>query len=235
MPIRAKATTTAPSITTTWRSSSIPKYAAAFTERGNTYAARGKIDRALQDFEQAIKFNPSYAGVFNSRALLYQRKGDNKPRAGRPRPGDQTRSRIRGRAQQSWLDLIRPRATLDRAIADFDRAIKANPHYELALNNRGMIYKAKGEFERALKDFDQALAINSGFAVAMLNRGETLEKVGFHDRAIKDLDRVIKLNAGGPQAYNARGTGAQPQARLRPRHRRLQPGDQTRRQIRRRL
>ena len=29
-----------------------------------------------QDFEQAIKFNPPYAGVFNSRAILWQRKGD---------------------------------------------------------------------------------------------------------------------------------------------------------------
>ena len=36
----------------------------------------GKIDRALQDFEQAIKFNPTYAGVFNSRAMLYERNGD---------------------------------------------------------------------------------------------------------------------------------------------------------------
>ena len=45
-----------------------------------------------------------------------------------------------------------------RAHPDFDRAIKANAHFDAALNNRGMAYKSKGELERAVKDFDQALA-----------------------------------------------------------------------------
>ena len=59
--------------------------------------------------------------------------------------------------------MITGQRRFDPAIADFDRAIKANPHYDAAHNNRGIVYKHKGALERAIKDFDRAVTINSGF------------------------------------------------------------------------
>ena len=47
----------------------------------------------------------------------------------------------------------------DRAIADFTAAIRINPQYAVAYNNRGRTYQAMGDMTRALDDYEQARRI----------------------------------------------------------------------------
>src|ERR1019366_9107788 len=42
-----------------------PALAIAYNNRGDAYVAKGSYDLALQDFEQSIKNNPTYAKPFN--------------------------------------------------------------------------------------------------------------------------------------------------------------------------
>ncbi len=48
----------------------------AYNNRGNAYTAQGDYDRAIQDFDQSIKLNPTYAKPFNNRGVAYLRKGE---------------------------------------------------------------------------------------------------------------------------------------------------------------
>jgi tetratricopeptide (TPR) repeat protein len=48
----------------------------------------------------------------------------------------------------------------DRAISDYDQAIKLNPKYATAYYNRGWTYKNKGERDKAIADYRKALEIN---------------------------------------------------------------------------
>jgi tetratricopeptide (TPR) repeat protein len=41
----------------------------------------------------------------------------------------------------------------DRAIADFNEAIRLNPKFAVAFSNRGSAYNQKGEYDRAIADF----------------------------------------------------------------------------------
>ena len=50
--------------------------AIAHNNRGNAYTAKGDYDRAIQDFDQSIKLNPTYAKPFNNRGVAYLRKGE---------------------------------------------------------------------------------------------------------------------------------------------------------------
>jgi tetratricopeptide (TPR) repeat protein len=45
---------------------------------------------------------------------------------------------------------------LDRAIADFDKAIELKPDYASAYNRRGLVYAAKGDYAHALADVTRA-------------------------------------------------------------------------------
>ena len=50
--------------------------AIAYNNRGNAYTAKSDYDRAIQDFDQSIKLNPTYIKPLNNRGLAYLRKGD---------------------------------------------------------------------------------------------------------------------------------------------------------------
>lgn len=59
---------------------------------------------------------------------------------------------------------------LDRAIVNYDAALKADPVSAEAFNGRGAARRAKGDRRRALADFDAALKLKPDFAAARANR-----------------------------------------------------------------
>src|SRR6266851_4210195 len=66
------------------------------------------------------------------------------------------------------------RGWLDRAIQDYDEAIRLDPSNAPAFNNRGYAHRSKGDLKRALQDFDQAIRLDPGYALAFKNRGLVL-------------------------------------------------------------
>ena len=66
----------------------------------------------------------------------------------------------------------------DRAIQDYDQAIRLNPNYASAFNNRGLAYVNKGDNDRAIQDYDQAIKLNPNDTVAIKNRADAVAKRG---------------------------------------------------------
>jgi len=64
----------------------------------------------------------------------------------------------------------------DRAIQDFDLAIKLNPNYPDALNNRGLAHISQGQYDRAIQDFDQVLKLDPKDADAIRNRAMAITR-----------------------------------------------------------
>jgi Lipoprotein NlpI, contains TPR repeats len=73
----------------------------------------------------------------------------------------------RGEAYQAKRDY-------DRAIYDFDQAIKINPNYEAAYYNRGLTYSSKRDFERAIADFGQVIRLEPKNPLAFYNRASPI-------------------------------------------------------------
>lgn len=92
----------------------------------------------------------------------------------------------------------------DRAIQDYDQAIKVNPNYAKAFNNRGVAYARKGQHDLAVRDFNEAVKLDPDYAVAFANRAETYLTAGQHDRAAKDYDEAIRLKPMIGAAWNGR-------------------------------
>ena len=59
---------------------------------------------------------------------------------------------------------------------DFNVAIKLDPNYPDALNNRGLANLGKGEYDLAIADFDQVLKLDPNDADAVKNRAEAIAK-----------------------------------------------------------
>jgi len=74
-------------------------------------------------------------------------------------------------------------------------AIRCDPKFALAYNNRGLEYREKREIDAAIADFSAAIAIDSGYANAYRNRGNAWVEKGEYDRAIPDLTTALAINA----------------------------------------
>jgi tetratricopeptide (TPR) repeat protein len=93
---------------------------------------------------------------------------------------------------------------IDRAIHDYDEAIRLKPDDATAFHNRGNAYKAKREVDRAIQDYDQAIRLQPFFTASFLSRGNAYQVKGDYDRAIEDYDRAIYLEPAYADAFNAR-------------------------------
>ncbi len=82
----------------------------------------------------------------------------------------------RGRA---WSD----QGQFDRAIRDFDQAVRLDPDYADAFNGRGVALMGQGEFVRAIDNFDQAIRLDPNYAIAIFNRGLALQNLGRTEEA----------------------------------------------------
>jgi lipoprotein NlpI len=89
----------------------------------------------------------------------------------------------------------------DRAIQDYDQAIRLDPDAALARNNRGSAYQHKGDYERALRDYNDAIRLDSSFAVAFGNRGRVHHFHGNYAPAIADYGQAIELDPEYALAY----------------------------------
>ena len=76
---------------------------------------------------------------------------------------------------------------------DYDEAIRINPTYAIAINNRAVAYYGKGDNDHAVADFDDAIRINPRFASAFQTRGRHFFFEGDFGRASADLLRANDL------------------------------------------
>ena len=94
----------------------------------------------------------------------------------------------------------------DRAIADFDQAVRLDPKFTLALNNRGDAHnQADRQSDRAIADFDQAIRLDPGFASAFNNRCWSRAILGLLPEALADCDKSLRLRPNSAATLDSRG------------------------------
>jgi tetratricopeptide (TPR) repeat protein len=100
----------------------------------------------------------------------------------------------------------------DKALADFDEAVRLDPDNALSYSSRGGAYSAKGDYDRAVKDYDKAIHRSPNNPSIRSGRGDVYTAKGDYDRAIADFDESIRLGQlepfaddPGPTAYIGRG------------------------------
>ena len=58
------------------------------------------------------------------------------------------------------------RAKFNKAIEEFNAAIKLDPKHVVAYFNRGLVWEKKGEPDKAIKDYDQVIRLENEFEQA---------------------------------------------------------------------
>jgi tetratricopeptide (TPR) repeat protein len=103
-------------------------------------------------------------------------------------------------------DALREAREFDRAIEDYDLAIRLRPLDPPAYHGRGDAYFGKRDFERAVADYDEALRLDAKNAVTWNNRGLAMHRLGRNDRALADFAEALRLDPKYAMAHYNRGT-----------------------------
>ena len=93
----------------------------------------------------------------------------------------------------------------DRAIADYDIAIRLDPRNGDAYYNRGGAWGSKGDHDRAIADYDVAIKLNPKDPAAYNSRGFERVAKGEYANAIADYGTAIRLDPKSAGALLARG------------------------------
>jgi len=91
----------------------------------------------------------------------------------------------------------------DKALSDFDKAIKLKPESETFLYyyNRGSVLMAKNLFAEAIIDFNMAVKIKPDFILAIEKQGLAYFNLKKYKEAISCYSNVIKLQPNFAEAY----------------------------------
>ncbi|MEO8335550.1 MAG: tetratricopeptide repeat protein [bacterium] len=99
------------------------------------------------------------------------------------------------RAHRLRGDIARNRAEYDKALVDYDAAIRFKPDDAGIFVDRAMVHQAKGDYEPAIQDFDRAVTLRPNYALAFKNRGRTHFYMGHFKEAGEDLGRGAALDS----------------------------------------
>ena len=115
--------------------------ASAYFARGNAWEGKKDFDKAIADYDQAMRLDPLYPQASDKLARAHESRG------------------------RAWAE----KNEFDRVIADFSEAIRLDPSSGEARNFRGWAWTKKKQYDKAIADFDEALRLDPDDCSALNN------------------------------------------------------------------
>jgi tetratricopeptide (TPR) repeat protein len=100
-----------------------------------------------------------------------------------------------------------------RALVDYDTALRIQPGFAGALDNRAWIYMTRGEYDAALQDLNKAIDLlpPTSAGIARYYRGFAFLRLNNYPQALADLNEAQRLQPNNADIYLARGDVEQAQ------------------------
>ncbi len=159
-----------------------PKNVEARVNRGHVHCLQGQYDLAIADLDEALRLQPRNPVAHNHRGNAYSKKW---------RQGMVPRVLVRVGGQSRFNPEL-----FQRALSDFNEAVRLDPRDYHAHSNRGALHAQQGEHVRAIADFTRAIELQSDYAPAYRNRGHCYLEQGNTTRAQADFHEALRLEPG---------------------------------------
>jgi tetratricopeptide (TPR) repeat protein len=142
------------------------------------------------------RFNTDFGRLVSTiESVLEEADAERNQRQVTPKPtpttmGDAEAALTRGNACYEKNDY-------DKAISDYNEAIRLNPNNAKAYKERGWAYSCNNEYDKAISDYTEAIGLDPNDAWAYNNRGEAYESQGKLDMAKADFAKADELEKAG--------------------------------------
>ena len=181
-----------------------------FLYQGRDLHQRRELDRALANFDRAIKLQPKYSEAYYSRGNAKSALGSYECAIDDYNKAIEyykTSILFRG-YEDAYINRGNAKSSLgdnQGAIDDYNLALNLNPRSSRAYSNRAHCKNATGDHQGAFDDCEEAIELNPRNAFAYNNRGDAKRELGDPKGAIDDFDRAIDLNPKFADTYFSRG------------------------------
>jgi len=161
----------------------------------------GQKDKALSDFNWAVRIDPKFAIAFSDRGMIWMLDGAydaaiyDLNEAIRLDPSNSKALNNRG------LTRIY-KGQPDKALSDLNESLRLNPRDAVTMGNRGLAWHSKGNLDRAFADYDNAIRLDASIAQNFDLRGVAWMLRNDYVRAIADLREANRLDPNRPSALN---------------------------------
>lgn len=178
---------------------SYPNIGVSYVNRGKALFEKGEWDKALKDFNHAIKENASYALAYRTRGYLNMRKAFYADarldfnKAIELKPMNAESYYYRG-----YLNEVVKKKKM--ALNDYTSAIELNARHINALLNRGTLFAESHRFEEAIADFTSAIKVSPNYKEAYYNRGLAYLQLNRLKEALSDLTYARDIDPNFEQA-----------------------------------
>ncbi|MEM3396909.1 MAG: tetratricopeptide repeat protein [Thermoplasmata archaeon] len=159
---------------------------------GNLLLKLGRIERALECYQQAVYLNPELVEAYVARGKVFAEKGEFEKAAGEYR-----------RAVEIRPDAYEPRfalATLltkqkqyQEALEHIEKAIATKRSAE-ALLEKARILNSLGKLEESVTAYEQAFQVSQQIPEILYEKALVLEKLGLIEPAIETLEKNLQLH-----------------------------------------
>jgi tetratricopeptide (TPR) repeat protein len=177
------------------------KSARSYVNLGDAAFVKSDFDKAISDYNEAIRLNPKNATAYLPRGIAYVMKMDLDMAI-----ADFSESiRLNSENATTYFErgsIYDAKGEYDNAIKDFNEALQIDPKNIKALLKRGSAYSKEKELDKAINDYNQVLQLDSTNARAYSSRGVAYRKQGEFDKAFKDFNDGIRLNPKDGMVFN---------------------------------
>ena len=179
-----------------------PSDSRLYVRRGLVWMKKDRCDRAIVDFNEAIRLAPDGAGYLNRGLAWRSKKEFDKAIADITEAIQRdTKHALSYHARGlTWAMKGEP----DMAIADYDEAIRLDPMNGASYGNRGQAWRAKGEFDKAIADFNALIRMEPRYPLPYPDRAYCWYWKREYARAITDYTLAVELDPKFAYAYNGR-------------------------------
>ncbi|HEV3299924.1 MAG TPA: tetratricopeptide repeat protein [Planctomycetaceae bacterium] len=178
--------------------------AGAYAIRGAIWAALREYDKALADFDEAVRRDPNQATFYCDRGTAHSYKRQNDQAI-----SDYTEAiRLDPQFATAYVRRAfawRAKGNFEKAMTDGDEALRINPSFAAGHTARGAVWISRKQYGLAISESSEAIRLDPNFAMAYAGRAYAWQLTLQHAKAIADYHQAIRLDPKTAKTYLNRG------------------------------